>query len=121
MKTVTWKGSEKMTKLNAKNERLKRDYFRFQKEARGKSIATIDAMRKAISRFEDYAGARDFKTFHREQAIGFKKKLAETEGLRTGDMLSSSTQVSTLNVVKEFFIWLAWQPGFNPCPTHPTH
>ena len=101
-----------MTKLNAKNERLKRDYFRFQKEARGKSIATIDAMRKAISRFEDYTGARDFKTFHREQAIGFKKKLAETEGLRTAEVLSSSTQVSTLNVVKEFFIWLAWQPGF---------
>lgn len=101
-----------MPKLNAKNERMKRDYFRFQKEARGKSEPTIDAICKAIARFENYTGARDFKTFNREQVIGFKKKLAETEGARTGEALSASTQASTLNSLKEFFVWIAWQPGF---------
>ena len=36
-----------MTKLNPKNERIKRDYCRWQKEAQGKSEATVDAIRKA--------------------------------------------------------------------------
>lgn len=101
-----------MSKLNPQNERIKRDYVRFLKEARGKSEATLDATRKALARFEDYTGARDFKTFRREQAIGFKNRLAETSGQRTGEALSRSTQTSTLAALKEFFAWLAWQPGF---------
>ncbi|MCI0745968.1 MAG: tyrosine-type recombinase/integrase [Verrucomicrobia subdivision 3 bacterium] len=101
-----------MSKLNPQNERIKRDYLRFLKEARGKSEATLDTTRKALSRFEVYTGARDFKTFRREQAIGFKDRLAETNGLRTGESLSHSTQASTLAALKEFFTWLAWQPGY---------
>ena len=101
-----------MSKLNPPNERIKRDYFRFLKEARGKSESTVDAVRKAVARFEDYTGARDFKTFRREQAIGFKERLAETSGQRTGESLSLSTQSSTLGMLREFFTWLAWQPGF---------
>ena len=49
-----------MIKLNPKNERLKRDYLRFLKDARGKSEATLDATRKALARFEEYTRARDF-------------------------------------------------------------
>ena len=82
------------------------------KNARGKSEATLDAIRKALSRFEDYTGARDFKTFRREQAIGFKERLVETNALRTGETLSLATQSVTLAAMKEFFTWLAWQPGF---------
>ena len=101
-----------MSKLNPQNERIKRDYLRYLKNARGKSKATLDAIRKALSRFEAYTGARDFKTFRREQAIGFKERLAETNGLRTGETLSLATQSVSLAALKEFFIWLAWQPGF---------
>jgi integrase len=101
-----------MLKLNPQNERIKRDYARFLKEANGKSRATVDASLKAISRFEAYTGARDFKAFRREQAIGFKEKLASTEGIRSGEALSASTQYVTLSALKEFFRWLAWQPGF---------
>jgi len=101
-----------MSKLNPLNERIKRDYLRYLKQARGKSEATLDAVRKALSRFEDYTGARDFKTFRREQAIGFKERLAETNGQRTGETLSLATQSVTLASLKDFFSWLAWQPGF---------
>lgn len=101
-----------MTKLSPKNERIKRDYCRWQKEAQGKSEATVDTIRKALSRFEDYTGARDFGTFNREQAIGFKRRLAETGNARSGETISLSTQTATLNALKEFFRWLAWQPGF---------
>jgi hypothetical protein len=44
-----------MSKLNPQNERIKRDFLRHQQKALGKSDATIDAMRKALSRFEEYA------------------------------------------------------------------
>jgi integrase len=101
-----------MSKLNPQNERLKRDYVRWLKNTRGKSEATLDATRKALARFEDYTSARDFRTFRREQAIGFKDRLAATNGQRTGEALSRSTQVATLVALKEFFTWLAWQPGF---------
>ena len=101
-----------MSKLNPQNERIKRDFLRHQKNALGKSEATLDAMRKALVRFEDYTGHRDFKTFRREQAIGFKERLAETDGQRSGETLSRSTQASTLAALKDFFRWLAWQPGF---------
>jgi integrase len=86
--------------------------LRHQQNALGKSDATLDATRKALARFEDYTGHRDFKTFRREQAIGFKERLAETDGQRSGETLSRSTQASTLAALKEFFRWLAWQPGF---------
>jgi len=99
-------------KLNPQNERIKRDYLRYLKGACGKSEATIDATRKALDRFEQYTGARDFKTFRREQAIGFKERLAATIGVRNGETLSHSTQASTLTALKDFFVWLAWQPGF---------
>jgi integrase len=101
-----------MSKLNPQNERIKREFLRHQQNALGKSDATIDAMRKALARFEDYTGHRDFKTFRREQAIGFKERLMETEGHRGGEKLSRSTVVSTLAVLKEFFRWLAGLPGF---------
>jgi site-specific recombinase XerD len=101
-----------MSKLNPQNERIKRDYLRRLKGPLGKSEATLDSVRKALSRFEEYTGARDFKTFRREQAIGFKERLAETNGQRSGESLSLATQSITLAALKEFFVWLAWQPGF---------
>src|ERR1700683_3927713 len=94
-----------MSKLNAQNERIKRDYLRYLKGARGRSEATLDAVRKALARFEAYTGARDFKTFRREQAIGFKERLGETHGQRTGETLSLATQTVTLSALKEFFTW----------------
>jgi integrase len=101
-----------MARLNPSNERLKRDYLRYLKEAKGKSEATLDGVRKALARYESYTGAKDFKSFRREQAIAFKARLAETDGVRSGETLSASTQAATLSALREFFTWLAWKPGF---------
>jgi integrase len=101
-----------MPRLNPLNERIKRDYARHLKAARGKSASTVDAALKAIARFEDDTGGRDFKTFRREQAIALKDRLASTTGARSGELLSASTQAATLAALKDFFRWLAWQPGF---------
>jgi hypothetical protein len=66
-----------MKKHNPANERIKRKYFAFLKEAKRHSEPTIDAAAKALNRFEVYTKFRDFKTFHFKQAIAFKKHLAQ--------------------------------------------
>ena len=49
-----------MTKHNAANERIKRDYLAYLKEALGRDEATIDGVAKSLARFEDSTKARDF-------------------------------------------------------------
>jgi integrase len=104
-----------MTKYSAQNERIKREYFFFLKEAKRQSEPTVDACAKALDRFEVYNSHRDFKVFHHAQAVGFKKHLAEQTGQRTGDKLSKATLHATLTQLKRFFQWLALQPGYKSC------
>ncbi len=101
-----------MAKHNAANERIKRDYFRFLAEAKGRDTATIDRVAKSLARFEDSTGRKDFKRFHREQAMAFKRRLAEQVNARTGETLSKVTVHSTLREVKTFLEWLAREPGY---------
>ena len=101
-----------MKKHCAENERIKRRYFTFLKEAKRHSEPTVDAAAKALSRFETYTRYRDFKAFHFEQAIAFKKHLAEQKGHQSGEKLSKATLHATLTQLKRFFQWLAWQPGY---------
>jgi integrase len=97
---------------NPGNERIKRAYFTWLAESQGYSDATLDGVAKALNRFETYTKFRDFKTFHIEQAKGFKASLAEQTSDRTRDYLSKGTLYTTLNALKRFFIWLAGQPGY---------
>jgi hypothetical protein len=66
-----------MMKHNPENERIKREYVAYLKEATRHSEPTVDAAAKALSRFEEYNRYRDFKAFHSQQAIAFKRYLAE--------------------------------------------
>ena len=59
-----------------------------------------------------YTKYRDFKAFHLEQAIAFKRHLAEQKAERSGENLSKATLYVTLTQRKRFFQWLAWQPGY---------
>jgi len=101
-----------MTKHHAENERIKRKYFAYLKEAMRNSEPTVDAAAKALARFEGHTKHKDFKAFHYEQAIAFKRHLAEQKGQQSGEKLSKATLHSTLTQLKRFFQWLAWQPGY---------
>ncbi|MFH0783218.1 MAG: tyrosine-type recombinase/integrase [Pseudomonadota bacterium] len=101
-----------MKKHSPANERIKRQYFSFLKEAKRNSEATVDAAAKALSRFEIYTNYKDFKAFHRSQAIAFKKHLAEQKALQSGKKLSKATLHSTLTQLKRFFEWLSDKPGY---------
>lgn len=101
-----------MTKHNAENERIKRQYFAYLKEAKRHGEATVDGAAKALNRFETYTRHKDFKTFHNEQAMAFKRSLAAQIAVRSGETLSKATLHATLTQLKRFFQWLAWQPGY---------
>jgi site-specific recombinase XerC len=101
-----------MTKTNPANERIKRAYFGYLREARRASEASIDGVAKAISRFEESTAYKPFASFHREQAVAFKRRLIEQVAVRSGDQLSRSTVHSTLSALRAFFFWLAGQGGF---------
>jgi integrase len=107
-----------MAKRNEFNERTKRAYFAYLKEAQGYSEQSVDAVALAIARFETNTKHRDFNAFHREQAIAFKRHLSEQASQRGPDKLSKSTIVSTLTALRKFFFWLAGQPGFKSTLSH---
>lgn len=100
-----------MLSHNARNERIKREYFVFLQEAAGRSEATIDQIAAALARFEVSTKWRDFARFHREQAIAFKRYLAE-QRTPSGAPLSKATISSIVLQVRKFFEWLATQPGY---------
>lgn len=99
-----------MDRFNADNERIKRDYAEFQREADQKSEATVRGVERAILRFEEYTGYCDFGCFNREQAKGFRAALSSPND--ESKRLGSSTVLSTLKAVQRFFRWLSVQPGF---------
>lgn len=101
-----------MTKTNPANERIKRDYFRYLAEAKGRDEATVDGVAKSLARFEEATRHKDFRRFHREQAVAFKARLAAAPNARTGERLSKATVLATMRDLRAFFFWLAREPGF---------
>jgi site-specific recombinase XerD len=101
-----------MTKHSAENERIKRKYFVYLKEAKRHSEPTVDAAAKALNRFEVYTKHRDFRLFHINEATSFKKHLAEQRGAKSGEKLSKATMYATLTQLKRFFQWLSDKPGY---------
>src|SRR5262245_38463525 len=97
---------------NPENERIKRAFFVYLKEARRLGEHSIDGAAAALAKFEDYTKYRDFKRFHIQQAIGFKNRLSEHISPRTGERLSRGTVFSTLNALRGFFQWLSTKPGY---------
>lgn len=101
-----------MKKHHPENERTKREYFTYLREAKRYSESSLDGVATAIHRFEAFTKYRDFRSFHIQQAIAFKADLAAQRGQRSGDALSKATLRSILNALKAFFVWLAGRPGY---------
>ncbi|MBU8934772.1 MAG: tyrosine-type recombinase/integrase [candidate division Zixibacteria bacterium] len=97
-------------RANPSNEKTKRRYFRWLKEAEGCTESTIRSVERAICVFEDYTESADFKIFCERQATGFKRWLNEKR--RSGKPLSTATVYQTIRHLKVYFKWLAGQPGY---------
>lgn len=100
-----------MPKYNAENERLKRRYEIYLKEAKGQDVKSVDKARAALVKFEQSTKFKPFKAFHIDQARQFKHTLAHATNAK-GQPLSMATINGTLRLVKAFFHWLAGQQGF---------
>jgi Phage integrase, N-terminal SAM-like domain len=101
-----------LRKHHPDDERIKREYLTWLKGAKGQSAASVDAVAKALSRFEADTKYADFKTFRREQAMAFSRHIAEQRGQRSGEALSKATIHTTLSALRKFFQWLSGQPGY---------
>lgn len=101
-----------MRKHHPENERIKRRYFIYLREAKRLSEHSVDQAAAAIAAFESSTSYRDFKRFHIEQARKFKRSLDEQINTKTGKPLAKATTHSRLMALKAFFQWLADQPGY---------
>lgn len=99
-------------KTNPQNDRVKRDYLIWLKEAKQRSPATVEQVRYAIDRLEAYTGFKDFGTFNKEQALGFKRALLASKAQRSGKPVSIATVHHTLQAIKDFLAWLHGSRGY---------
>lgn len=97
-------------KVNVNNEKLKRSYFRWLREAKGFSESTVVAIERALCRWEEFSGFEDFGRFTSNKAIGFKKHLENSTG--RGKQLSANSRYHCLAHLRAFFQWLSTQPGY---------
>lgn len=101
-----------MRKHHPENERIKRRYLQYLREAKRLSESSVDQAAAAIAGFETSTGFRDFRRFHIEQAQKFKRDLAGQINPKTGKPLARATVHSRLMALKAFVQWLADQPGY---------
>jgi integrase/recombinase XerD len=99
-------------KSNEENERIKRQYLHYLRQARGRDDTTVTKAAEAILRFERSTNFKAFKLFHIEQAVTFKARLEAERHSRTGKPLAKASIDGTLRAVKAFFHWLAGQSGY---------
>jgi len=97
---------------NPQNERVKRRYLAYLKEAKQLADQTLDGVARALSLFERHTKRKDFRAFHIQQAINFKTDLATQRSARTGIPRSVSSRHTILLALREFYRWLAGQPGY---------
>lgn len=105
-------GGKTMQKVNVENEKIKHKYYEFLKESQGYSELTINAIKKAIYRYEEFSGFEDFSRFNQKRAVEFKKWLEVKTDPRTKKQISISTVYQYIRHLKDFFKWLCYQSGY---------
>jgi len=101
-----------MRNFNEENERIKRRYLQYLREAKRQDQTSVDKAASAILRFEAFINYKPFKRFHLDQAIRFKRNMEKLKNSKTGKPLSKSTIESALRLIKAFVFWLAGQSGY---------
>src|SRR5262245_59398377 len=99
-----------MTKVSAKNERAKRSFFRYLKNADGCCDSTVNNIENGILLWQEFSKNEDFAHYNADKAIDFKKWLAKRE-IR-GKSISPVTYHAYLRYLRKFFGWLVRETGY---------
>ena len=99
-----------MTKVNAKNERTKRAFFRYLKNADGCCDSTVNGIEAGILEWQEFSNDEDFALYTADKAIEFKKWLVK-RGSREKP-LALVTYHAYLRHLRKFFTWLIREPGY---------
>jgi integrase len=101
-----------MTKINPQNEKIKRKYFDWLKEAEGLSVSSIYKVERSIALWDDFTDAADYRSFNIDITKDFKKWLFERKNQATNQPISLTTCHYYLISLNDFFKWLAGQQGY---------
>lgn len=96
---------------NAENERIKHRYFAYERDGNGKSEKTLENIRKAIIRYEEFTRHASFKTFNSDVATAYKNHLMKASNAK-GKPLALQTVAHALSHLGDFFKWLAARDGY---------
>ena len=99
-----------MMKVSAKNERAKRSFFRYLKNADGCCDSTVNNIENAILLWQEFSKNEDFALYNADKAIDFKKWLAKREV--RGKSISIVTYHAYLRYLRKFFGWLVRETGY---------
>ena len=99
-----------MSKVNAKNERKKRAFFRWLKNADGCCDSTVNNIESAILLWQEFSRDEDFALYNADKGIAFKTWLSKRE--TRGKRLSLVTYHAYLRHLRKFFTWLVREPGY---------
>ncbi len=100
------------SKLINNNARMVHRYLIFMRQARGRSISTIDQISAAIGDFEQSTEGKDFRLYKPAWAINYKEDLAARQSQKAPGKLATSTVISRLSKIEYFFQWLCEQKGY---------
>lgn len=89
------------------NDELRHDWRTSLQQRRGLKPSTIAAKLAALRDYENFTDQRSFLKLNGGQVAAFKEHLLASPSRTTGERLSCSTVVHTLDHCRDFFGWLA--------------
>lgn len=109
---------ESTRKCTEENERIKRAYSRYLRNAKGHSENSVNKAADAILRLEKSTEFKSFAALNIEDAEEFRDQLTNSATGKTGKPMAALSRVNIQGLVRAFIHWLADQPGYKSKITH---
>lgn len=105
-------------KFNEENERIKRAYLRYLRNAKGLSENSVNKASDAILRMEQALDFKPFAKLNDDDAQQFKEHITNSATGKTGKPMVAASRVNIQSCVRTFLHWLADQTGYRSKITH---